>query len=79
MKSEKFYVDWIKCSDRLPNNDDIIANNSDIFWVYLENLYGDYDVTAISFNIGLNCWEILPNETVYYWAYFNTPESPISS
>lgn len=69
-------VEWIKCSHHLPSEEDIKKNNSDIFWVYLLDMYGNFEVVSLNYNTYMKCWECLPGEHVTHWAYFTTPEAP---
>ena len=69
-------VQWIKCSDGVPNGEDIIKNNGDSFWGYFVNQYGETYVDLVGWNSASKTFETGTSEIVLAWAYLNRPKAP---
>ncbi len=61
-------VDWIKCSDRLPEA-------GDTTWVYRDS---DFKSVFLAYFDGKNFWELdrFINEDITHWAEIECPEPP---
>ena len=40
---------------------------SDLYWAIMINDQGEREMTILSYNFGLDCWEIMEKEIVLYW------------